>query len=216
MHLFRVLLNGELNMFKTKRIVIIFISVVIAVVLSCLLFTACVTPTEDKIKTDGIPSEYMIISDDNFIEYQKGNDCSAYASAYVMRNLGNLVKADDIYPDIKRRFGFVSASSIVELFKEYGYNAKAYQGDINTLKRRLNDGIPIIVFTSITKDTHYIVAVGYDEQYIYLVDSISDNVNSNGRYYNRKLKTEEFEKIWKTNVYFASNIYIVADRQKIK
>ena len=95
------------------------------------------------------------------------------------------------------------------LLQSYGYAAKAYHGDNNTLKQRLISGVPIIAFIRTPDDTHYVVVVGYDENFIYLVDSISDNVNANGGWYNRKLSTEEFDEIWRTNMYPVENIYIV-------
>ena len=145
----------------------------------------------------------------NHIDFQMENECSAYASAYVMRHLGRQVAGSELYNDIHRVFGFVSVNSVVSLLQSYGYAAKAYHGDNNTLKQRLISGVPIIAFIRTPDDTHYVVVVGYDENFIYLVDSISDNVNANGGWYNRKLSTEEFDEIWRTNIYPVKNIYIV-------
>ena len=143
------------------------------------------------------------------IDFQMENECSAYASAYVMRHLGRQVAGSELYNDIHRVFGFVSVNSVVSLFQSYGYTAKAYHGDNSTLKQRLISGVPVIAFIRTPDDTHYVVVVGYDENFIYLVDSISDNANANGGWYNRKLSTEEFDAIWKTNMYPVENIYIV-------
>ena len=145
----------------------------------------------------------------NYIDFQTANECSAYASAYVMRHLGQQITGPELYDDIHRVFGFVPINHVVRLFQNYGYTAKAYHGDLNTMKQRLVSGIPIIAFIRIPNDTHYVVIVGYDENFIYLVDSISDNSNANGSWYNRKLSTGEFEEIWSTNMYPVENIYIV-------
>ena len=89
--------------------------------------------------------------------------------------------------------------------------ANAYSGNIDTLKQRLTNGVPIIVFISIPGDTHYAVVVGYDEQSIYLVDSFVENEDIDMSSYNRKVSNEEFEKIWRTDTILTDNIYIVID-----
>ena len=166
-------------------------------------------PSKDNIQIANLPTEFHIDVGNNHIDFQIGNECSAYASAYVMRHLGGQVAGSELYDDIHRIFGFVSVNSVVSLFQSYGYTAKAYHGDNSTMKQRLISGVPIIAFVRTPDDTHYVVVVGYDENFVYLVDSISDNVNANGGWYNRKLSTEEFDEIWRTNIYPVKNIYIV-------
>lgn len=166
-------------------------------------------PRKDGIQTDDLPREFSISMVNNYIDFQTADECSAYASAYVMRHLGQQITGPELYDDIHRVFGFVPVGSVVRLFQDYGYAAKAYHGDIDTMKRRLAAGVPIIAFTRIPDDTHYVVIVGYDENFIYLADSISDNSNANGGWYNRKLSTGEFEEIWRTDMYPVDNIYIV-------
>lgn len=104
----------------------------------------------------------------------------------------------------------VSPKSVEKLFQEYEYYAKAYYGDINTLKKRLSEGVPVIAFIRIPNDTHYVVIVGYDEQYIYLADSLSENATVSGEWYNRKISTSEFLRVWKTNTLLPGNTYIIA------
>ena len=187
-------------------------------IVSCILFVLVVAgalsfcgnlPQKDKIRTDDLPQEFRISMVNNYIDFQTENECSAYASAYVMRHFGQEITGSELYNDVWRIFGFVPVNNVVRLFQNYGYSAKAYHGDINTLKQRLVSGVPIIAFIRIPDDTHYVVVVGYDENFIYLVDSISDNSNANGSWYNRKLSTAEFEEIWKTSMYPVDNVYIV-------
>lgn len=70
-------------------------------------------------------------------------------AAYVLRSLGEQTDGEKIAPEIKRIFGFVSAKSIVSVFERHGYFAKAYCGDVETLRQRLAGGVPVIVFVSI-------------------------------------------------------------------
>ena len=113
-----------------------------------------------------------------------------------------------LFPELKRTLGFVSANSIADVFEQHGYQAKACHGNVGTLKRRLSEGNPIIVFTRIPGDTHYAVVVGYDEQHIYLADSLAENANVSDARYNRVLTTEDFEAVWKTGTLLPDNIYI--------
>lgn len=59
----------------------------------------------------------------------------------------------------------------------------------------------------------YAAAVGYDEQYIYLADSLPENANADGGYYNRRVRIEEFQRLWRTDSLFGENIYIVAEQK---
>ena len=102
-----------------------------------------------------------------------------------------------------------------DIFERHGYQAEACHGSIDTLKQRLIEGNPIIVFIRIPGDTHYAVVVGYDEQCIYLVDSLAENANASDTRYNRVLTTGAFEDVWETGTLLPANIYIVvkaADR----
>ena len=55
---------------------------------------------------------------------------------------------------------------------------------------------------------HYVSVVGYDNEYIYVSDSLEKLVNSENEYYNRKIAVDEFKKLWKNDVFFFDNIYI--------
>lgn len=194
---------------KLKKITII--AVIMFLVLSAcgaFVFYASVNPPKDEIEIQTLPSEFFCKSVDNYIDYQTGDECAAYASAFVLRHLGQNVNGKEVYPQIKRTFGFVPAKSIVDVFEKYGYSAKAYHGNTQSLKKRLCDGVPIIAFVNIPNDTHYLVAVGFDENYFYFADSLKENRNVDKKEYNRKLSAEEFEKIWKTNTLLSDNIYI--------
>lgn len=78
------------------------------------------------------------------------------------------------------------------------------------MKQRLAEGAPIIVFIRIPGDTHYAVAVGYNERHLYLADSLAENANASDARYNRVLTTEAFEALWNTGALLPANIYIRA------
>lgn len=169
-------------------------------------------PPRDDTADKNYPAEFFCDSGENSVDYQTDGNCAAYAAAYVLRSLGELTDGEKIAPEMKRVFGFVPAQSVVRVLEKYGFTAKAYCGDTDTLKKRLANGVPVVVFVSIPNDTHYAVLVGYDRQYFYMADSLAENKNAEGSLYNRKLTGEEFEKIWRTHTVLSDNIYIVADR----
>lgn len=124
-------------------------------------------------------------------------------------NWGEAADGEALFPELKRPFGFVPAGSIADVLERHGHPAKACRGSIDTLKQRLTEEHPIIVFIRIPGDTHYAVVVGYDEQYIYLADSLAENANASDARYDRVLTTEAFEAVWKTGTLLPDNIYIV-------
>lgn len=198
-------------MSRYKKVLLIVLWVLFLLCVSFVAFFAFTAPERDKIAVQNVPSSYQIISQENFIDYQSVNECSAYASAFVMRHLGKRVVGLDLYKGVKRTFGFASALSVERLFGDNGFSAKAYHGGVETLKKRVSGGVPVIAFINNDNDTHYVVVVGYDNENFYLVDSIRENANADGGWYNRKLSIVEFERVWKTNAYFTGNVYIVAE-----
>ena len=192
--------------------IVLIIALIVAVVLTVTgCFVKSIDPPKDDIAEKNYPSEFFCEGTENRIDYQSGGNCAAYATAYVLRELGEYAEGESVAKEVDRFFGFVPAKSIVNIFEKYGYFAKAYHGSTETLKQRLINGVPVIVFVSIPSDTHYAVVVGYDEQYFYLADSLAENRNTEEIRYNRKIAAYDFEKIWKTNTLLSDNIYIVVN-----
>lgn len=194
----------------SKRQIIIPIAVfaLLSLAVGAVLCFAKIHPPKDRITDLNYPPEFICDSGENRIDFQTDGNCAAYATAFVLRSLGEETDGERIAPEIKRLFGFVPAESVVRVLEKHGFSAKAYHGDTDTLKQRLSRGVPAIVFLSIPGDTHYAVVVGYDAQYVYLVDSLPENENAAGTPYNRRLTTEEFENIWKTDTVLPDNVYI--------
>lgn len=188
------------------------IAAIVAVILSIAAtigFLVYISPPKDEVESFDYPPEFFCAGAENRIDYQTDGKCAAYAAAYLMRHFGDEANGEELFPELKRPFGFASAKSIADVFERHGYRAKARHGSVDTLKQRLTEGNPIIVFIRIQGDTHYAVVVGYDEQYIYLADSLAENANASGEQYNRALRTEDFEAVWKNGTLLPDNIYIV-------
>ncbi len=155
--------------------------------------------SKDLINNNELKS-YLIEKNNNYFDYQENNDCAAFARSYLLRHFGENLQAGDIRKKIKRTFGYVFPSAITNLFKEKGYGAISYSGNLQTLKHELTKCNPVIVLINIENDTHYAVVVGYDQKNIYLVDSLKENVNVDNPNYNRMLTEEEFKEVWDTNM----------------
>ncbi len=171
-----------------------------------------IDPPRDDREYGALPSEYFCETSGNYIAHQTDGKCAAYASAYVLRHFGEQTDGEMVYPEIKRTLGFVSAKSIAAFFQTHGYSAQAYHGNVDTLKRSLTAGAPVIAFVSIPGDTHYLVVVGYDAQYLYLADPLGQATGSGEPFYNRRLAVAEFEAIWRTDTLLSDNIYIVVSK----
>ena len=191
-----------------------------AVIIVCCLFLAvtavrvlpAIYTTRETISGDGAPREFFIDTAADPIEKQEDDQCSAYAAAYVMRFCGDDIRGEKLYPDVERSFGAVLPSNVVRLFRDHNYQAKAYHGTLDAMKKRLSQGTPVIVYLRIPYDTHYAVVTGYDENNIYLADPMTENANADEASYNRIIDNEEFKKLWKTGFPIADNVYITAEK----
>lgn len=196
-----------------QQMIIAAVAACIALTVAAVLLIALPRIPQDDISITPI-SEFHIDIGNNYFEQQESDDCAAYASAFVLRHFGDSATGYGLSGELKRSFGFVSADSVVELLESHGCKAAAYSGSFDTLKQRLSDGVPVIVFVQNKGDTHYEVVVGFDEENIYLVDSLSKPATDEGAWYNKKLNNDQFMKIWKTDIYSHYNIYIVAEQMK--
>lgn len=184
---------------------------IVVSIAAAISFLAYISPPRDEVEAFDYPPEFFCASAENRIDYQTDGKCAAYAAAYLLRRFGEDANGEALFPELKRTLGFVSANSVVDVFEQHGCQAKACHGSVDTLKQRLTEGNPIIVFIRIPGDTHYAVVVGYDEQHIYLVDSLAENANASDTQYNRVLTRENFEAVWKTGTLLPDNIYITLE-----
>lgn len=72
------------------------------------------------------PTAFFCHVSGNYAARQTDGKCAAYASAYVLRHLGEQADGEGIYPEIKRTLGFAAPGNVAELFQTRGYCAQAY------------------------------------------------------------------------------------------
>lgn len=147
----------------------------------------------------------FVITKTNRIDMQSGNKCAAFASAYVLRHWDIEENGNILYKMIpnKMQNGCVYPKGIRKLLTRYGFTVKYCAGNIISLKNEVSKGNPVIVMirTQTNKNwLHYVPVVGYDERYIFIAESLSNFVNCNEQYYNRKISIKEFKKLWNTSM----------------
>ena len=195
----------------SKRNILIIVSSIFLAIAAIRILPAIYTTRETLTDTDA-PKEYFIDAADNPIEKQEDGQCSAYAAAYVMRYCGDDTHGSELYPDVDRSLGAVLPSNVVRLFRDHGYQAKAYHGTLDTMKKRLSEGTPVIVYLRIPNDTHYAVVTGYDEEHLYLADPMTENANADHPSYNRIVDNEEFQSIWRSDFLVSDHVYITVKK----
>lgn len=148
---------------------------------------------------------YMI-EKTNRIDYQEHFDCAGYSSAFVLRNFGIKASGTEVYENIpsKMKNRYVYPKMIPRVLRTYGLQAEYRKGNLIALKNEVVKGNPVIVLIryQVKKPwLHFVPVVGYDEDYIYLAESLLEKVNVRDTgVYNRKVPVEEFKQLWNTSM----------------
>lgn len=158
------------------------------------------------------PEVYMV-TNMNYFDYQPGLECSAFASAYVLRHFGEEAEGLELFKDFPGKLpggAGVYPSGVEQFWNDLGgYTAEFKSGGtIYELKRLVSTGVPIIVFIHVeepytsTHNTHFLPLVGYDSDYLYFAESLEYLANCKDEpdmVYNRKTEISKFERLW-TNI----------------
>ena len=166
----------------------------------------------------GCHTEQFVITKENRIDMQKGFQCSAFSTAYVLRHFDKEVDGGTLYSVMphKMKSGYVYPKGVYDMLRSYGMKAKYCRGNLNALKVDLQKGNPVIVMIRVQKDKdwlHYVPVVGFDEEHVFLAESLSELINCKNVLYNRRLRNEEFMQLWNTAMLkqpFYKNTYFVA------
>lgn len=147
----------------------------------------------------------FLIEKENYSEVQGEVECSGFSSAYVYRHFGLQVMGMDLYKEMPCKFpnGYVSCKGIVKLARKYGFYAGLRTGNLRALKNTVAKGKPVIVLirSKVGAATmHFVPVVGYDEEFIYIVDSVRNFRNHRTAHYNRRVPVQEFRKLWNVSM----------------
>lgn len=174
-------------------------------------------PKKDLIDTSDLPNAYQI-KKPNRIDYQEHYECAAYSTAYMLRHFGVEARGVEIYKAFPSKFpgGTIAPKGIVKYLKKQGYKIEMLTGNIETLKKQITKGVPVIVLIKVFPDKnylHYEPIIGYDEAYFYAVESLPYMENCEERLYNRKIKQDELEALWKLGIPKHKNVYFTISKR---
>ena len=163
-----------------------------------------------------------LLKEPNRMDFQKSTECSGFSTAHVLRSYGMEAEGNGIYAKIERKMknGAVMPGSLKRVIRAYGFQADYVKGNLQSLKADISVGKRVIVFIKTKLDKnwlHYVSVVGYDEENIFIAESLHYLTNCKTEHYNRKLSNEEFMKYWDTREWympFYRNTYIVIDRRQ--
>lgn len=165
-----------------------------------------------------IPKEYMITAE-NYFDYQKHYECSGYASAYALRSQGEDVTGLELYNQFtnKAKDGTLAAIHLRKNLNDMGYKCSLRIGTVLDLKHAVSKGVPVLAVVRVRKNSqylHYVPVVGYDEDYLYIADSLDYLVNAESEYYNRKVAIDDFKELWNTDVFMTDNVYLTVRTER--
>ena len=196
----------------------IVVFIINTIIITCLL-DGLIIGFAMPVKRRQYKREFMLKTPNRF-DYQGGTECSGFSSAYVLRSFGIEADGREFYAKIPHKIpgGAVLPGVLRKELGKYGLKARYVKGSLETLKADLSEGKRIIVFIRTRTDKrwlHYVPIVGYDEDNVYIAESMNSLVNCEGAHSNRMLSNEEFLKFWDTReVYmpFYQNTYLVIEK----
>ncbi len=155
----------------------------------------------------------------NRVDFQRSTECSGFSAAHVLRSFGVEADGNEMYEKMpgKLRNGAVLPKNLCKTLKQCGFKAKYYKGNLDKLKGAISEGKRVIAFVKTRKDKHwlhYVHIVGYDEDNIFIADSLRELTNCKEEYYNRRLSYAEFLELWDTReVYmpFYKNTFLIIE-----
>lgn len=196
----------------------IVVFIINTIIITCLL-DGLIIGFAMPVKRRQYKREFMLKTPNRF-DYQGGTECSGFSSAYVLRSFGIEADGREVYAGIPHKIpgGAVLPSVLSKELGKYGLKARYVKGNLETLKTDLSEGKRIIVFIRTRTDKrwlHYVPIVGYDEDNVYIAESMNSLVNCEGAHSNRRLSNEEFLKFWDTRelyMPFYRNTYLVIEK----
>lgn len=162
----------------------------------------------------------FFVKKENRIDLQKGNECSGYAAAYLLRHYGIPANGTEVYQKMSHKAsdGCVPPRGVKRVLEGYGLRVRYCAGNLNALKRAVSRGAPVIAFIRVRKGRrwlHFVPVTGYDEGHLFLAESLAELVNCQEQAYNRKLSTQDFLDLWNTSMLkmpLYSHTFLVAEK----
>lgn len=174
-----------------------------------------------KNKDKSMVKDSFLLQSKNRIDLQRSTECSGFSSAHVLRSFGIEAEGNEMYAGMpgKLKSGAVLPKNLKKVLKQHGFRVRYEYGSLKSLQEELCKGNRVIVFVKTRLDKpwlHYVPVVGYDEENVFIAESMRSLVNCKEAFYNRKLSKEEFLKFWDTRAWympFYKNTYLVIEKQ---
>lgn len=108
------------------------------------------------------PPKRVVLSDIPYVK-QHGPQCAAASLSMVLSYYKQDIDQDDIYSAIKSDYAGAQSHDIVNYPRSLSYKTYGYIGNLEDLKQKIDQGIPVLVFLSPFGFGHVVVVIGYDE-----------------------------------------------------
>ena len=173
-------------------------------------------PAYDQSELPGsrLEAEAFTISPMPAAESQEHNECGAMSSAFVLRFYGENAKGLELYDQIEEKNpdGTINPKPLKNFWdKKRGYKMNVFKGDAAALKNAVSHNIPVIVLINCPGGWHYVPVVGYDQNFVYIQDSVPSFRNSSGAT-NRKESWKDFEALWNVVLPNSDHLMFVAQK----
>jgi hypothetical protein len=213
--------NINMNEILKYILILLIFSIISYLVITTIVDAILLGPLSIHFSKATNVKKYFIVKP-NKIDIQKDFQCSGYSCAYVLRYFDLEIKGEECYKEMpnKMKNGYVYPKGIINYLKEKGIKFRYIRGNLNSLKKDLEKGTPIIVMIKVRKDKnwlHYVPLVGFDENCLYFAESLEYLSNDSHNLYNRKITNKDFLKLWNTSSIkqpFYKNTYFVIDRKQ--
>lgn len=205
----------QVGLFTFRRILCGFM-IVLSITLCGILYILFPFP-KNEVGSGEYPQSFHIALPNKF-EQQPPNQCSAYATAYILRNFGQEAQGEEVYKKIPFKIpisGYVLPKGIITYMKSFGLKPEIWRGELPILKSKLSEGVPVIVLIGKGLQwQHYMTLVGYDsekkELYFYDSKKITDENDSSPG--NRTLTEEYFMTLWNNGLPIFNRVFITVSR----
>ena len=164
------------------------------------------------------PSKY-IISPNPAPDTQSTFECAGCSSAYLLRFYGENVNGVELFHQptfpCKHSEGAYPKCFKVLFEEQYtDYTAEYYTGTTDDLKNAVSQGTPVIVLLFNGKTLHYVPVVGYDEEHIFIQDSVDEYRNvDDSKDFNRSVETAEFDKMWNIPLESCERLFVIVRKK---
>ena len=164
------------------------------------------------------PSKY-IISPNPAPDTQSTFECAGCSSAYLLRFYGEDVNGVELFHQstfpCKHSEGAYPKCFKVLFEEQYThYTAAYYTGTTDDLKDAVSQGTPVIVLLFNGKTLHYVPVVGYDEEHIFIQDSVDEYRNvDDSKDFNRSVETAVFDKMWNIPLESCERLFVIVRKK---